>query len=86
MIQHVEKVLTPKLTQMKDKHEQQLHEKLDSIEERTAHLDEETGINEEESKEDKTFQQLMNLYQNQEMKSIEEELKIAESKCDQDGN
>ena len=55
MIQHVEKVLTPKLTQMKDKHEQQLHEKLDSIEERTEDLDEETGINEEESKEDINF-------------------------------
>ena len=50
MIQHVENVLTPKLTQIKDKYEQQLHEKLNTIEESAEDLSEETGTDEEEPK------------------------------------
>ena len=88
MIQHVENVLTPKLTQIKDKYEQQLHEKLNTIEESDDDLSDETDTNEEESKDVSTVDELISRL-GKEGQSIEDELKIAEeylSKCDQDGN
>ena len=88
MIQHV---LTPKLTQIKDRYEQQLHEKLYSIEESAADFSEEIDTNDEESKDLAAVDEFISRIGKDtiEGQSIEDKLKMAEeylSKCDQDGN
>lgn len=98
MINHVENVLNPKLTQMEDKHEKELHDKLDSIKESVE--DEYTENNEDKEINNKKEDISVNISEVDELVSSitkdihdeefsEEEIKMAEeylAKCDQDGN